>query len=378
MGDEIRLNIGAGDTVIEGFTPIDRKLGTEAYPLPQYADNSVAEIRASHVLEHFSFEDAKAVLKEWHRALKPGGRIRVAVPDMDKCLLVDDPVQRAFYLMGGQVDGDDYHKAAYNAPLLAQYLSDAGFEKIAPFAADGIDCADHPVSLNLEAFKPLQELKRAQIKISALMSVPRVGWNDAETCISRALSGFGIPTNRVTGVFWGQCMQRGFNAAIEKGTEYVLTIDYDSMFTEKHLQQLINDFFGTPDADAMCALQRRRCSDAPLITKRDADGKVEIDGTPIQVSTGHFGLTLFRLDAVKRMEKPWFWETPDKDGDWGDGHLDQDIFFWKQWQKAGNKLYMAPLVSIGHLELVVSEFDESMQPRQLHVTDWRKKEGMDK
>ena len=376
MGKLVKLNLGAGDTVIDGWTAIDRKLGTEVYPLPQYADNTVDEIRASHVLEHLSFSEAHLALAEWYRILTPGGRVRVSVPDIDLILATNDP-KKLHFLMGGQLDENDFHKSAYDAKTLVHYLNDAGFESIVLCEKDDIaDTASHYISLNMVATKPLP--KPQPIKISALMSVPRVGWNDAETCISRALSGFGIPTNRVTGVFWGQCMQRGFNAAIEKGTEYVLTIDYDSMFTEKHLQQLLNDFFSTPDADAMCALQRRRCSDAPLITKRDADGKVEIDGTPVQVSTGHFGLTLFRLDAFKRMEKPWFWETPDKDGDWGDGRLDQDIFFWKQWQKAGNKLYMAPLVSIGHLELVVSEFDESMQSRQLHVNEWRKKEGMDK
>lgn len=378
MGDSIKLNIGAGDTVIEGFTPIDRKLGTEAYPLPQYADNSVDEIRASHVLEHFSFGDAKLALAEWLRVLRPGGRIRIAVPDMDRCLLVENPVQRAFYLMGGQQDGNDFHKSAFNAPMLAQYLANVGYERIGPFAADGIDIADHPVSLNIEACKPTPAPEHKQVKISALMSVPRVGWNDAETCISRALSAFGIPTNRVTGVFWGQCMQRGFRAAIEKGTDYVLTIDYDSMFTEAHVQQLIDDFFATPDADAMCALQRRRCSDAPLVTKADANGNMTIDGTPVKVNTGHFGLTLIKLEALKKVPKPWFWESPNAEGEWDEGRLDQDIYFWKQWQAAGNTLYMAPLVSIGHLELVVSEFDEAMQPRQLHVSDWRKKEGMDK
>jgi hypothetical protein len=29
----IKLNIGAGNTVIDGYTPIDRRFGTEAYPL---------------------------------------------------------------------------------------------------------------------------------------------------------------------------------------------------------------------------------------------------------------------------------------------------------------------------------------------------------
>ena len=375
MGESIKLNLGAGNTVIDGWTAIDRKLGTEVYPLPQYADNSVDEIRASHVLEHLSFGEAHLALAEWHRVLKPGGRIRIAVPDIDLILATDDP-KKLHFLMGGQLDENDFHRSAYDAKTLAFYLDSAGFENFEPWTGDGVDMASHGISLNMTATKKLPQPQ--PVKISALMSVPRVGWNDAETCISRALSEFGIPTCRVTGVFWGQCMQRGMRKAVEKGTDWLLTIDYDSMFTGAMLQQLINDFASTPEADAMCALQRRRASDQPLVTKAGVNGKVTVDGTPIEVNTGHFGLTLLRVASIAKMPKPWFWEAPDANGEWDDGRTDADIFFWRQWKAAGNTLYMAPAVSIGHLELVVSEFDENMQPRQLHVSDWRKKEGLDK
>ncbi len=47
--EKVRLNLGAGDSHLEGFTPIDRKLGSEVYTLA-YKDESVDEIYASHVL----------------------------------------------------------------------------------------------------------------------------------------------------------------------------------------------------------------------------------------------------------------------------------------------------------------------------------------
>ena len=84
----MKLNIGAGPTKIEDFTPLDVKHGKPAFPLP-YDDNSIEEIRASHVLEHFSFNDAKKALIEWVRVLKPGGRLRVAVPDFEKITTAD-------------------------------------------------------------------------------------------------------------------------------------------------------------------------------------------------------------------------------------------------------------------------------------------------
>ena len=77
-GRELKLNIGAGGVVIPGYTAIDRKTGQEAYPLA-YPDNSVSEIRASHVLEHFSFKGVVDVLADWVRVLQPGGIVRIGV-----------------------------------------------------------------------------------------------------------------------------------------------------------------------------------------------------------------------------------------------------------------------------------------------------------
>jgi predicted SAM-dependent methyltransferase len=47
-------------------------------PLP---DRSLAGIFSEHCLEHFDAEDGLALLRECHRVLEPGGRIRIVVPD---------------------------------------------------------------------------------------------------------------------------------------------------------------------------------------------------------------------------------------------------------------------------------------------------------
>ena len=53
-------------------------------PLPdEYAD----AVYHSHVLEHFSREDAKSFLQECHRILKPGGVLRISVPDLEQITL---------------------------------------------------------------------------------------------------------------------------------------------------------------------------------------------------------------------------------------------------------------------------------------------------
>jgi ubiquinone/menaquinone biosynthesis C-methylase UbiE len=50
-------------------------------PLPFQA-NSISAVYASHVLEHLYLVDAQRLLSECKRVLKPGGVIRLVVPDL--------------------------------------------------------------------------------------------------------------------------------------------------------------------------------------------------------------------------------------------------------------------------------------------------------
>ena len=84
-GDPVKLNLGCGDEILPGYINIDinnDKADVEAdcASLP-YGDNSVDEVRAYHLIEHFTFKNAFNVLKEWRRVLKPGGRLVLETPD---------------------------------------------------------------------------------------------------------------------------------------------------------------------------------------------------------------------------------------------------------------------------------------------------------
>ena len=82
----LRLNLGCGDYPIKGWTNIDLvqlpgvDVVADVCKLP-YDDNSVDEIYAGHILEHISIRETNSTLKEWHRVLKPQGRITVTCPD---------------------------------------------------------------------------------------------------------------------------------------------------------------------------------------------------------------------------------------------------------------------------------------------------------
>lgn len=375
MSDKpLRLNIGAGETVIPGFTAIDRKLGTEAFPLP-YADNSVDEIRCSHMLEHLSYRDADAALTEWNRVLKPGGRLRLSVPDIDKVKELtnaDSYDQRwRFYLMGGQTDDGDFHRSAYDYAVLQSYLERAGFERVQEWTSPNTDSAALPISLNLEAFKPAKSVKQptnVKVKVRAIIGMPRIGWNDTWQSIIDAMHKLGIPIETHQGCFWWQNMQQGLNRALRDGIDWIVTLDYDSMILPHHVERLLQILGNRPDIDAIAALQMRRGAETPLFST----GKTlaEFDGQPYRVNTAHFGLTAIRVQKLATIPKPWLIDQPDANGDFGGDHTDADITFWKKWTAAGNNIYVAPDVRIGHLELLVSEFDENYQPRHYQIGKW--------
>ena len=363
MSDEVvKLNIGAGATSANGWTPIDRKLGSEAYPL-DYPDDSVDEIRASHVLEHFDFKEAMAALRDWVRVLKPNGTIKIAVPDFERISTADR--LWCHYLMGGQTDENDYHKSVFNRERLAGYMREAGLDQLQTWEPNGEiqDTASHPVSLRIQGKKTPKKLN-----ICALMSIPRLGWNDHFECIADALLPFGIAINPRYGAFWGPTLQRGLEDCIDQGVDLVICTDYDSMFSAAHVQRLLMDFADCPDADAMAGFQSKRGTQSPL---GGGDGEVKLETTPHKVKTAHFGLTVIKLNRLADVPKPWFLGVPNEKGEWREGRVDDDIYFWQKWAEAGRTVYITPAVRIGHLEVVVSQFNENLEFEQLTVDEWK-------
>lgn len=153
----MKLDLGAGRISPAGYIPLGRRHGSEIYPLP-YPDNSVDAIRASHVLEHFPSLQVDGVVQEWARVLKPGGLMQIAVPDFNEIILrhlkgVEQPTEG--YILGGQVDENDYHKALFCIGRLTKCLHDAGLTDVKRWVSDIEDAASLPISLNLEGRKPL-------------------------------------------------------------------------------------------------------------------------------------------------------------------------------------------------------------------------------
>lgn len=144
----IRLNIGAGESNLPGFIPIDIQKGADASTKLPYEDGTVDEVYASHVLEHIHHSKTFPTIQEWVRVLKPGGRIRIAIPDFEKVLknVKDDPEKfNSGYIsawLHGTHDVDhDRHQAVILKEDLESMLRACGIDDIAPWKGEYQDHA---------------------------------------------------------------------------------------------------------------------------------------------------------------------------------------------------------------------------------------------
>jgi cellulose synthase/poly-beta-1,6-N-acetylglucosamine synthase-like glycosyltransferase len=175
-------------------------------------------------------------------------------------------------------------------------------------------------------------------------------------------------------------MTKVFERIIEEDDpDAILTIDYDSVFLPRHLAHLMQLMCLYPDIDALAPIQSSRHLNTALFTVRDDSAeknaptipRTRFEGDTSQVSTAHFGLTLIRTAALKKMAKPWFQSVPSPDLDWNEGHIDEDIEFWRKWETAGNSLHLANRVAIGHAELMARWPDINLNVHYQSMTDFQ-------
>lgn len=128
--EPLRLNLGCGFAPLPGWINVDL-VGASAdfawdlkLGLP-FADNSIEAIAHEHLLEHLPVSAGMGLHQECLRVLKPGGVLRVAVPDAGAVLRSYGgsgdmlAVNAMFYGWG--------HRMMYDADLLIRLLRRAGF-----------------------------------------------------------------------------------------------------------------------------------------------------------------------------------------------------------------------------------------------------------
>jgi SAM-dependent methyltransferase len=152
-GNALRLNLGCGDKILPGYLNVDvapARVGKapdvlcDLRDLKPFATASADEVLAVHVVEHFWRWEVVAVLKEWVRVLKPGGRMILECPNLVTACeeVLRDPIagagpgpegQRTMWVLYGDPAWQDplmCHRWNYTPQSLGQIMAEAGLVNV--------------------------------------------------------------------------------------------------------------------------------------------------------------------------------------------------------------------------------------------------------
>jgi predicted SAM-dependent methyltransferase len=135
-----KLHLGCWHRRLEGWTGVDSRedvgadVVADVRDLGLWASGEVDAIYACHVLEHIPRPDLLPALREWRRVLKPGGLLRISVPDFRAAVVLYNKGvsfwRLAGLLYGRQNYPENTHYIGFDYEYLAWLLSEAGFYNV--------------------------------------------------------------------------------------------------------------------------------------------------------------------------------------------------------------------------------------------------------
>lgn len=153
MKEQVKIHVGAGNRDWKGWINVDIQPlkhidhVCDGSKLDMFADNYADVLYASHVLEYWDRIQAIDVLDEWYRVLRPGGTLRIAVPDFSKIAyvywkhgeLLEGPLFGRMMADGNII----YHKTVYDYKSLKSILYDTGFKDVMSYDFKKTEHAQH-------------------------------------------------------------------------------------------------------------------------------------------------------------------------------------------------------------------------------------------
>ena len=157
-----KLQIGTGPNVLNGWLNTDVHPntpdvlfldGTRRFPFPA---GTFGYVFAEHVIEHVPYLDGLFMLRECYRVLRPGGRVRIATPDLEVLASLCAPEKTDLQLQYIEWVCERYlpqigvhdasfavnnafrsfgHEFIYDQATLESAMSKAGFADITRYAA---------------------------------------------------------------------------------------------------------------------------------------------------------------------------------------------------------------------------------------------------
>lgn len=182
-----RIELGSGPHGEPGFIHVDAiksgNVDVEADIRNLYwlEDDSIHEIYSAHAVEHISYTEIETVLKDWFRALKPGGRITIKMPDLDfLCRAYVEGIHSTEEIMvaifGGFSDvpggPDSWEKISGNPDWKRNTIPDGEI----PYPGKYTEWGSHKALYTFESFKP-------RLEKAGFSDIVRIIENDWELCI---------------------------------------------------------------------------------------------------------------------------------------------------------------------------------------------------
>jgi predicted SAM-dependent methyltransferase len=135
-----RLHLGCGDMVLPGWINCDlydphAEVRCDVRKLP-FGDETVDEIYNAHLIEHFDYFEGQALVDEWKRVLKPGGRLSIETPDfVNLCRVFAEEKEENRYTLYPQFFARPWipgqtHKFLYTENQLGGLLTNKGFKQV--------------------------------------------------------------------------------------------------------------------------------------------------------------------------------------------------------------------------------------------------------
>lgn len=149
----VRLNLGCGDKILAGYVNVDvvaaragRKPDVlcDLHDLRVFDSGSADEVLAVHVVEHFWRWEVEAILREWVRVLKPGGKMVLECPNLlsaceellqkpEVASAADAVASKTMWVLYGDPSWKDpymMHRWAYTPHSLGELMRSVGLEQV--------------------------------------------------------------------------------------------------------------------------------------------------------------------------------------------------------------------------------------------------------
>ncbi len=143
------LHLGCGPKYLDGFINIDANplhsvdLWLDVRNGLPFPSNSVDSIYSTHMFEHFFEAELRRILRECFRVLKPGGGVRLIVPNLAGAIQAyaeqrtewfEDRFPHHFDSLGGRFSNflfcDGQHRTAFDFDYMDEVLQKAGFQQV--------------------------------------------------------------------------------------------------------------------------------------------------------------------------------------------------------------------------------------------------------